>query len=276
MVITFINIKGGVGKTTSIVNISASLASLGKKVLILDADPNSSATKYLAMDQEVAESGKSMMALLEKELPDIKSMILKTEYKNLDIVGCTDDFERFRREADLLTFSDFIDPVLSEYDYIMIDTHGTIDNIMFNALNASDFYMLPLFAEADSFDGFVYMVKQANRVKKKMNRKLENLGVLICNYRPKSATHKAFRQTIVDACEQIGFNYCGEVPFGEMVSASSADRMPLIHYRETQRSPAREKYLQLAKLLVDDKIKEPDILVQNSSDNANMTPNGGI
>lgn len=181
MVIAIANQKGGVGKTTTAINLSAALARSGKKVLLIDLDPqaNSSLT-FLAHD--AIES--SIYELLTDAQTDFKQVVRPTSIPKLDILPSRISLAKF--ESKLIgefdapfRLKDKMDGLVKSYDYIVIDTPPTLGLITVNALVASDYLIVPIQPSYFALEGTDDLLDTVEKVRARPNPNLEVLGVLI-------------------------------------------------------------------------------------------------
>ena len=184
MIISFTNQKGGVGKTTSAVNIAATIAALDKKVLLVDIDPQGNASTGVGyMDR----SGlRSSYHVLTENLP-AEEAIYSTEFKNLDIMPATIDLagaelEIANFEARERILKRALQPIKDKYDFIFIDCPPTLGLITINALVASDSIIIPLPCEFYALEGLVQLTNTLESIKSYHNPDLKTLGVLITMY----------------------------------------------------------------------------------------------
>ncbi len=179
-IISFLNIKGGVGKTISTVNIAAELGRQSKKVLVIDLDPQSNTTKYLNMyDPNV----KGSYEVLSGE--DVGIQI--TSYDGVWLIS--GNIKLIMSEAEILADTKkaretrlrkwLNNKPQGTFDYVLIDCPPSLGMLSTNALTASDHVLVPLKIDAFSLDGFEYLLNSIDSVKEEFNEKLELLGVFI-------------------------------------------------------------------------------------------------
>ena len=179
-IIAFANQKGGVGKTTTAINLAAALSERGKRVLLCDFDPQGNATSGFGVDPRSLET--SVYDLIVSEGPDTKSGIVQTKW--VDIIGANvnlagaelDLIAMDHREARLKLV---LDKVKDEYDYVFIDCPPSLGLLTLNCLCAADSFLVPLQCEYYALEGLSQLMTTVRMVKKNMNPKLSLEGVLL-------------------------------------------------------------------------------------------------
>lgn len=181
-VITIANQKGGVGKTTTAVNLSAALAQNGKKVLLIDADPQTNATTSLGFNRNDYEYNIYHVLIGIKRMSEV---ILTSNFKNLDLipaniglVGIEKEFyDSGKRNRELL-LKKAIKPIKKKYDFIIIDSPPALGPITINALGAADSVIIPIQCEYFALEGLAQLLNTINLLKKSINPKLVIKGFL--------------------------------------------------------------------------------------------------
>jgi chromosome partitioning protein len=183
-IIAVVNQKGGVGKTTTTVNLAAFLAKHKKKVLVIDLDPQGNATSGFGIDKNVLEN--SVYDLLVNEVP-ISETIQTTNRKNLDI--CPTNINLAGAEVELVSamsretiLKRAVDSIMGQYDFVLIDCPPSLGLLTVNALAAATGVIVPIQGEYYALEGLTQLVDTINRVKKHLNPEIGIYGVVITMY----------------------------------------------------------------------------------------------
>ena len=183
-IIALANQKGGVGKTTTTINLAASLATLEKSVLVIDADPQANASSGLGVDIKTLES--SLYECLIGGI-DVREAIYTTDIDGLDIIPSHIDLvgaeiEMLNVEKREKIISNMLAPIRKEYDYILIDCSPSLGLITVNALTAADSVIIPVQCEYFALEGIGKLLNTIKIIKSKLNPKLEIEGFLLTMY----------------------------------------------------------------------------------------------
>ncbi len=196
-IITVANQKGGVGKTTTAVNLAASLAIADKKVMFIDADPQANGTTSLGVYKNDYEFNFYHVLIGAKNINDVK---LKTKLPTLDLIpsniGLVGIEKEFDPEVDKLVMKKVLEPIKDEYDYIIIDTPPTLGIITINALNASDSVIIPVQTEYFALEGLAQLRSTIRLLQHTTNPKLKIKGILPTMYTKQNNLSKQVLQDL--------------------------------------------------------------------------------
>ena len=254
-IISLVNQKGGVGKTTTSINLSASLAVLGKKVLLIDLDPQGNTTTGVGINKGDIE--RSIYDILTGKC-ELEETVIKTKYKNLFVIPATInlaglDIELLEKSQNEPGFAkgsqlkNHLDKISESFDYIIIDCPPSLGLITTNALTASNSVIIPVQCEFFALEGIMQLLNTIMLAQKTLNPNLDIEGVLL---------------TMLDSRTNLGFEVVEDIRsfFKERVYNTIIPRLirlteapshgePIIAY--DPKSRGSEAYLNLAKEVIE-------------------------
>ncbi len=246
-IISIANQKGGVGKTTTSINLSTVLAKKNKKTLLIDADPQGNATSGVGIDKEIELSVYDVLIDETK----IEEAILKTNIKNLDV--CPSNIDLAGAEVELVSMmsreqrlKEKLEEIKDKYDYIIIDCPPSLGLITLNAFTASNSVLIPVQCEYYALEGLGQLLNTINLVKKHLNKDLEVEGALLTMF--DSRTNLA--KQVVNEVKKY-FNdkvYKTVIPRNVKLSEAPSYGMPIIIY--DPKSKGAKCYEKLGKELI--------------------------
>ncbi len=241
-VLAIANQKGGVGKTTTAVNLSAALADFGRRVLVVDLDPQGNATTGLGINPRELEA--SVYDVLMRQLP-LENVVEPTMVKNLFLCPATIDLagaeielvSAFSRE---LRLKKALEPVRQDYDYIMIDCPPSLGLLTVNALSAADSVVVPIQCEYYALEGLSQLYRNVNLIQSSLNEALTISHVVMTMY---DARTNLAEQVVADVREYCGATVCttiiprnvrlSEAPsYGKPITVFDPSSRGAIAYRE--------------------------------------------
>ncbi len=231
-IVTVFNQKGGVGKTTTVVNLAATLGYKGYKTLLIDVDPQGNATSGVGIDKSEIEYSTYDMLLGEVTA---RSILTETEFKNLSILPASIDLagaeiELSDKENRNRILKKAIATLVVEYDYIIIDCPPSLGILSINALVAADTLIVPLQCEYYALEGLSQLVNTVRAVKKEYNSHLELEGVLFTMY----DSRLKLSQQVVDEVNQYfpKKTYRTMIPRSVKIAEAPSFGKPVIYYEK--------------------------------------------
>ena len=248
-IIAFANQKGGVGKTTSAVNIAASLGLMGKKTLLVDLDPQGNATSGVGIPKRSLKG--TVKEVLTGET-GIKQVILSTNYQNLSIVPTNvtlsgAEFDLYNDEGSEYNLKDAFKSVSNEYDYIIIDCPPSLGMLTINAFVASDGILVPMQAEFYAVEGLSQLISTTKRIKKLYNEDLQIVGILITMYNKRLL----LSMQVMDELQKYYPDKLFNTTISRNVKLSEAPGFGKPVYYHDKHSKGANEYLDVAKELVE-------------------------
>jgi chromosome partitioning protein len=208
-VVAMCNQKGGVGKTTSTINLGAALAEYGRRVLLVDMDPQGALSAGLGVPHY--ELDKTVHNLLVEPRASIDEVLIPTRVKNLDLVPSNIDLSA--AEIQLVnevgreqTLARALHPVLDRYDYVLIDCQPSLGLLTVNGLTCSDGVVIPTECEYFSLRGLALLTDTVDKVRDRLNPKLEISGILLTRYDPRTVNAREVMARVVERFGDLVFD----------------------------------------------------------------------
>ena len=234
-IIALVNQKGGVGKTTSTINIGAGLALKGKKVLLIDLDPQASLT--LSLGQDASRSTKTIYEALTGEL-EAKEAIIKLS-GGYDLIPCDARILTLEEGKEKRLLQRAIEPLKGLYDYILIDCRPSLGNLMLNALTACNEVYIPVQAEFLALAGLAQLTNTIALVKRKLNPDIKITGVLITRYKARTRLSQSIFKKAKELYPQAIF----KTPIRDAVDVAEAPTAVTDIFHYNKRSNGAKDYL---------------------------------
>ena len=247
-IIALANQKGGVGKTTSTINLAASLATLEKSVLVVDADPQANASSGLGVDLKEVEC--SIYECIVNRA-DVHDAIYTTDIEGLDIIPSHIDL--VGAEVEMLNIDEreyvlkrILEPIRNEYDYILIDCSPSLGLITVNALTAADSVIIPVQCEYFALEGISKLLSTIKIIKSRLNTKLEIEGFLLTMYDNRLRLANQIYDEVKRHFQELVFKTV--IQRNVKLSESPSHELPVILYDAD--STGAKNHLSLAKEII--------------------------
>ena len=243
-IISVANQKGGVGKTTTAINLAACLAVKGKKVLIIDMDPQGNTTSGLGVDKSELENTIYDLMIGESS---IKDCIIKNVFEDMDMIPTNVDLaaaeiELIGIERKEFILKDEIDFIKDQYDYIIIDCPPALSMLTINAMTTANSVIVPIQCEYYALEGLSQLIHTINLVSERLNPELKIEGIVFTMY--DGRTNLSI-QVVENVRKNIGSNvYDSIIPRNIRLAEAPSYGMPIIQY--DPKSTGAEAYMALA------------------------------
>ena len=250
-IIAVANQKGGVGKTTTAINLSACLAESGKKVLTIDTDPQGNTTSGLGVDKDELEN--TVYELMLDECT-IKESLVKTEFENLDLIPSNVNLAG--AEIELLGINEkeyilknAVDYIKDDYDFVIIDCPPSLNMLTVNALTTANTVLVPIQCEYYALEGLSQLLHTISLVKERLNENLQIEGVVFTMY---DARTNLSLQVVENVKNNLDTTiYKTIIPRSVRLAEAPSHGLPINKY--DSRSTGAESYRMLAKEVIDRK-----------------------
>ena len=243
MIITIANQKGGVGKTTTVVNLATALASIDKKVLVIDMDPQYNSS----MSFNAYDPNKSIYKVLSNEI-DINNAIQKSQIPKLDVISACEDlaaaeYELADDENRNYLLKKFIGNINNTYDYIFIDTPPTLGLLTISSLTSSDEVLIPVQCEFFALEGLSKLIKTIEIIKSNLNSNLKLNGIILTMYDKRNSLSSLIEKEAREYFDTSVYKF--NVPRNVTLSEAPSHGLPAIIY--DLKCTGSQAYIALAK-----------------------------
>lgn len=250
--IVIFNQKGGVGKTTTAVNLAAALGKLGKKVLLVDFDPQGNASSGVGIDKSNIEN--TSYSLISKN-STLEDSIIKTEYENLyiipsnsalsgaeiELVGMQEREKYLNQALEKLSDEKFYD-----FDYVIIDSSPSLSLLSMNSMVAADSILIPIQCEYYALEGLSDLIDTYNLIKKSLNSSLKLEGVLLTMFDSRTNLSKDVKEQVEEYFKD--YLYETKIPRNVRLAEAPSHGIPAIYYDSA--SGGAMAYMELAQELL--------------------------
>lgn len=248
-IIAFANQKGGVGKTTSAVNIAASVGILGKSVLLIDLDPQGNTTSGVGINKKNLKS--TSYELLIDEI-DAAQAIVETEFKNLSVIPSNislagAEFDLYQLDNREYRLKKQLEAVKDNYDYIFIDCPPSLGMITVNALAAADAVIIPMQCEYYALEGLSQLMITIRKIKQLYNPELEICSILITMFNGRLI----LTMQVISELKKYYSDKLFKTPVSRNVKLSEAPSFGKPVYYHDKSSKGAVEYLEVAKELIE-------------------------
>lgn len=246
--IVIANQKGGVGKTTTAINLSASLAEMGQKVLVIDIDPQGNTSSGLGVEKDKIENTVYELLLGESQM---ETCIQKEVFKNLDMISS--NINLAAAEIELTGFQEkeyilkkAVDKIREGYDFIIIDCPPSLNTLTVNAMCAADTVLVPIQCEYYALEGLSQLMKTVELIRGRLNEKLEIEGVVFTMYDARTNLSLQVVENVKSNLDQKIYKTI--IPRNVRLAEAPSYGMPITEY--DSKSTGAESYRLLAEEVI--------------------------
>jgi len=239
-IVSLLNHKGGVGKTTSAINLGAGLVELGKKVLLVDLDPQANLTLSLGISRTPSTIYEALRGESELEWQEVKPNLCAVP-STLDLSGA--EMELINEAGREFILKELMEPVLDEFDFIVIDCPPSLGLLTLNALTSSHLVLIPLQTEFLAMQGLAKIKQIIQKVRLRLNKELEIGGVIPTMYDQRKVLNRDVVETITKYFGELVF----ETRIRDTVALAEAPSQRMDIFAYSSDSAGAADYLSLAK-----------------------------
>lgn len=243
------NQKGGVGKTTTTINLSAALAEKGKRVLIIDMDPQGNTSSGLGVDKDELETTVYQLMIGDNTFEEC---VQKDVFENLDVLASNVnlagvEIEMMDMDNRNYVLRDIIEKVESQYDFILIDCPPSLNTLTINAMTTADSVLVPIQCEYYALEGLSQLIYTINLVKERLNPRLTINGVVFTMYDGRTNLSMQVIENVRNNLNQTIYDTI--IPRGVRLAEAPSHGLPITQY--DSRSTGAKAYMALAEEVIE-------------------------
>ncbi len=243
------NQKGGVGKTTTTINLAAALGEKGKKVLIIDMDPQGNTSSGLGIDKDEMDTTVYQLMIGENTFDEC---VQKDVFENLDVLAANVnlagiEIETMDMEDRSYILSNIINKIKDQYDFIIIDCPPSLNSLTINAMTTADSVLVPIQCEYYALEGLSQLIYTINLVKDRLNPRLTINGVVFTMYDGRTNLSMQVIENVRNNLNQTIYNTI--IPRGVRLAEAPSHGLPITQY--DSRSTGAKAYLALADEIIE-------------------------